>query len=110
MNEQFIKDVKKGVKNSHINQALVPGSTPRRYEPAAGVKKHNERIHRESRYADEHKKLPFSFRKPFKPIGRSAYVRCDNCGGLHSGTVATVGIICEACGKFSTVTEVKFDW
>lgn len=86
---------------------LRPGVTPRRYEPEGGVGKLNERIHRESKFADTHKNLPFSFRKPYKPVGRASAVQCDNCGNITYGTSATVGIICKKCNKFSTVTEVK---
>ena len=108
MNKEFVKDVTKGVMNSPTHQELPAGS-PRRYEPEQGVQKHNERIHKESRYADTHKNLPFTFRKPPKPMGRSAYVQCDNCGHITGGSTATVGMICNNCGKFSTVSEVNFD-
>lgn len=109
MNNEFIKDLSKGLSKNTINQELSPGSTPRRYEPASGVAKHNARIHKESKYADTHKNLPFSFRKPPKPIGRNAYVQCDNCGKVFPASTATVGVICKSCGKFSTVTEVEID-
>lgn len=109
MNKEFIKDVQKAVKNTPLNQKLTPGSTPRRYEPVGGLKKHNERIHRESKQADDWKNLPFTFRKPPKPRGRSTYVKCDNCGYITSGTTATVGIVCPECKKFSSVSEVVDD-
>lgn len=108
MNEQFIKDVAKNISQEPVNQRLSPGS-PRRYEPEGGLKKHRERIHRESKHADDWKSLPFTFSKPSKPRGRSTYIRCDNCGHISSGTVFTVGIICKECNKFSSVTEVSFD-
>lgn len=108
MNEQFIKDVKKVAQKTPIKQELPPGA-PRRYEPEIGVGKHNRRIHKESRYADTHKNLPFTFRKPQKPIGRNATVQCDSCGYIISGTTATVGMICPGCSKFSTVSEYNFD-
>jgi len=109
MNQQFIKDLQKGVAQSpSVNQILDPGS-PRRYEPSSGLKRHNERIHKESKMADNYKNLPFSFRKPIKPKGRSAYLKCNNCGHVTVGSTATVGIICNNCNKFSTVTEVDFD-
>ncbi len=108
MNEQYFKDVSKNIKKEPIKQILDPGVTSRRYEPISGTKKHNERIHKESRYVDEHKKLPFSFRKPLKPIGKTAYIMCNNCGNISVGTTATVGIICKSCGKFSTVTGVDY--
>lgn len=85
---------------------LRPGVTPRRWEPDSGVKKLNERIHRESKYADSYKNLPFSFRKPNKNMGRTMALVCDNCGAYVSGTSATVGVICRSCKKFSSVTEV----
>ena len=105
MNEQYIRDTKKLIKNTPLNQELAPGS-PRRYEPKGGVNKHNARIHRESKEQDG-KNLEFNFRKPNKPIGRCTYIRCDNCDYLTSGTTATAGIICPECKEFSTVTEVE---
>jgi len=85
---------------------LRPGAMPRRFEPEIGVGKLNEKIHKESKFADTHKNLPFSFRKPLKAKGRSAVVKCDNCGKLSHGNSTTVGIICSGCKKFSTVSEV----
>jgi len=105
MNDQFIKDISKHVKETSLNQKLSPGTTPRRYEPEIGENKHRERIHRESKIA-EHKNLPFTFRKPSKPKGQSTYVKCDNCGYIMSATTATVGIVCPECKKFSTVSFI----
>ncbi len=104
MNDQYIRDTKKLIKNTPLNQELPPGS-PRRYEPHGGVNKHNARIHRESKISDS-KNLDFNFRKPQKSIGRSAYIQCDNCGYITSGTTVTAGIICPECKEFSTVTGV----
>jgi ribosomal protein S27E len=105
MNEQFKRDIARHVKNSDLGQKLPPGS-PRRYEPTGGVGKHNARIHKESKISDS-KNLDFSFRKPQKPIGRSVYIQCDNCGYITSATTATAGIICPECKKFSTVSAVN---
>lgn len=105
MNEQYIRDTKKLIKNTPLNQELTPGSS-RRYEPRGGINKHNARIHRESKVSDS-KNLEFNFRKPPKSVGRSAYIECDNCGYVTSGTTATAGIICPECKEFSTVTEVE---
>lgn len=110
MNKQFIKDLKKGLAKNTIKQELSAGETPRRYEPLSGVRKHNERIHRESKYTDDHKNLQFTFGKPPKARGVSVYVKCDNCGHITSATSITVGIICKECKKFSSVTEVPCDW
>ena len=54
MNKQFAKDIAKGVQRSTIQQELPAGS-PRRYEPEEGVRKLNERIHKESKTADDWK-------------------------------------------------------
>lgn len=109
MNKAFINDIKKISATKTIKQELDPGTTSRRYEPAGGIGKHNERIHRESRSVDEHRNLPFTFRKPPKSIGRSMYVKCDNCGNVTCATTVTVGVICKECKKFSSVSEVNFD-
>lgn len=109
VNSEFVKDLTRRITKESLNQELPPGSTSRRYEPEGGLKRHNERIHRESKYTDDNKNLPFSFRKPLKPKGNSTYVRCDNCGHIISATTATVGIICNECKKFSSVTEVELD-
>lgn len=104
--KQLERDVKKHMDTVSLGQRSV--GSDRRYEPAGGLQKHNERIHRESKRADS-KNLPFTFRKPPKPMGQTAYLKCDNCGNLSVGTTATVGVICKECGKFSTVTEVIID-
>ena len=106
LNEQYKNDCKKCVLASEsTKQSLEPGTTDRRWIPPGGLRKHNEKIHRESRRADHYKNLPFSFSKPSKPKGSSIYVKCDNCGHIMSATTVTVGIICPACHKFSTVTR-----
>lgn len=105
MNKQFFEDVAKSVKQTPLNQELSPGSTPRRYEPATGIKRHRERIHKESKAMDG-KNLDFTFSKPWKPKGPSAILSCDKCGYRFSGTAVTVGVICPECKQFSTVSEV----
>ncbi len=108
MNENFKRDVERYVKSIPLNQELAPGTTPRRYEPAGGLKAHNARIHRESRQADA-KNLEFTFGKPWKPKGPSTVLACDNCGYKLMGSVVTVGVICPECSQFSTVSEVPKD-
>jgi hypothetical protein len=105
MNNQYYKDLGKAVKNTKLDQELSPG-TPRRYEPVGGVNNHNARIHRESKISDG-KNLDFEFSKPYKSKGRKAYVQCNNCGYITSGTTVTCGIICPECKTFSTVSEVS---
>lgn len=91
------------LKNTNLGIGeLDPGSTKPRYEPEGGWHKHKERIHRESKVADDHKNLPFKFSKPRKHRRHTA-VRCKNCGYVTSAPVNTVGIICPECKKYSSV-------
>lgn len=87
---------------------LSPGSTPRRWEPEGGLKKHRERIQRESKFADENKNLPFTFSKPKRPK-RQSFFECENCGRVISAPVNTVGVICNGCKQFTKVKEVERD-
>ena len=108
VNKQFINDCKKAVSiDKGAKQTLSPGTVDRRWVPSGGSRKHNEKIHRESRRANHYKNLPFSFSKPNKPKGSSMYVKCNNCGHIISATTVTVGIICPSCKKFSTVIKAE---
>ncbi len=84
---------------------LTPGATPRRWEPEGGIGKHNKKIHRESRHADEHKDLPFTFSKPRK-AGRRQHMECDRCGYIVYVSINTVGIICNECNAYVSVKGV----
>jgi hypothetical protein len=84
---------------------LSPGATKRRWEPEGGVRRHNEKIHRESRYANEHKNLPFKFSKPPKSK-RQMTVECVECGYMTHVSVNTVGMICNECKAYVSVKEV----
>lgn len=105
MNKEFYKDVKKVVDNTPLNQELSPGSVGRRWAPEGGVNKLNERIHRESKHMDNHGNLPFTFSKP-KKYTSNKHIKCTNCGYVTSASKNTVGIICNECKKYSSVTEV----
>ena len=84
---------------------LYPGTTERRWEPEGGLKNHQERIHRESRYVDEHKNLPFEFSKPRK-TGSRKYMKCSKCGHIVYVSVNTIGIICKECNAYVSVEGV----
>ena len=84
---------------------LEPGLTKRRWEPEKGIRKHNERIHRESKLVDAHSNLPFTFSKPKKPK-RHNVVECKKCGHLASVPINTIGMICNECKKYVTVEGV----
>lgn len=84
---------------------LSPGS-PRRWDPPEGVKKHNEKIHRESKFADDHKKLPFTFSKP--DIGRRVVdFKCAECGRVFSASKNTVMCICPDCKKLTKAERIN---
>jgi len=84
---------------------LDPGATSRRWEPPGGTKKHNEKIHKESKFADDHKDLPFKFSKP-KKAGRCSLFECTECGYIISASVNNVGFVCPECKKFTKSREV----
>lgn len=108
VNKELSKAVSKHLKKSNLggSKELSPGSTGRRYEPASGVKKHNERIHKESKYMDDNKKLPFTFSKP-KKSQKTKLVKCKNCGDIKRVNKNTVGVICESCKQYSGVEEIN---
>jgi hypothetical protein len=106
MNNEFIKDLTKGVINSDVGkQELTPGVTGRRYDPHGGVAQHNARIQRESKCMDTYGNLPFTFSKP-KKDSRSKFVKCTNCGTIKYVNKTTVGIICSSCKVYAAVQEV----
>lgn len=110
VNNEFSKDIAKHVKNSDLGSGreLKPGEMGRRYEPTLGVKKHNERIHKESKQMDKYGNLPFSFSKPdFGKGPAPSSVQCDNCGRVTSASVNTIGIICRGCNTYSSVTQLN---
>jgi rubrerythrin len=98
-NSVLAKDTERLINSTKIEQEYSPGHG-RRVEPESGVKKHNERIHKESNYAKDHKNLPFSFRKPPKPVGRPEIIVCPKCGHVFSGSDKTVCFICSGCKEF----------
>lgn len=97
--ENFQQKVENELSKTKLNQEYSPGHG-RRVEPEGGVDKHNKRIHRESKFAKEHKELPFTFRKPPKPVARSENIQCPECGHIFPGTIKTVCFICSSCNNF----------
>jgi len=69
-----------------------------------GTKKYRERIHRESKYADTHKNLPFKFSKPTKERPRNTCVVCEGCEKNLYVTETTIVVV---CGQCKHVTKVK---
>lgn len=81
---------------------LPPGS-PRRWIPEGGLQKYRERIHRESKFADDYKKLPFTFSKP-QVDKKYKYFECVECGKVFTGSRNMVMCVCPVCKK---VVKVK---
>jgi len=85
---------------------LSPGSTPRRWVPEGGERKHREKIHRESSLADGNKNLPFTFSKPQN--SRKAHLfQCSECGNSFFAPKRTIMCICSKCKKVTKVELVN---
>jgi hypothetical protein len=106
-NNEFTKAIHKHVNKTNLggSQELTPGTTGRRFDPVEGVSKLNTRIHKESKYADDNKKLPFTFSKPNKGA-RGCYKRCSNCGDIKHVNINTVGIECKACHQWASLENI----
>lgn len=80
----------------------------RRWVPEGGLQKHREKIHKESKFADDNKNLPFTFSKPQKPKRHDLF-RCVECGRVFSAPVNTIMCECKDCGKATKVELVEDD-
>lgn len=106
-NSELTKAISKGIKNSDLggSSELTPGTTGRRFEPSEGTANLNRRIHKESKWADDNKNLPFTFSKPTRPQ-KQKLAKCTNCGDIKWVNKNTVGIVCAACKQYSSVEEI----
>ena len=107
-NSEFAKDISRHLDKTSISTKLEAGATSRRYEPSGGLAKHNKKIHTESEYADNYKKLPFSFSKP-DTLKRTIVKLCGNCEEPVSVHTNCVGLICRNCKQYANVIEVELD-
>lgn len=87
---------------------LSPGATSRRWIPEGGLHKHNEKIHKESKFADDYKNLPFSFSKPPRSK-RHEWFECVECGHILSAPKNTVMVECRQCNKATKVERMNYD-
>ncbi|RLI62846.1 MAG: hypothetical protein DRO67_06765 [Candidatus Asgardarchaeum californiense] len=85
--------------------AELPPGSPRRWIPEGGLQKHRERIHKESKFADDHKKLPFTFSKPQRPKKTNLF-ECSECGREFYAPINTVMCICPDCKKVTKARKV----
>ena len=84
---------------------LSPGSTGRRWEPEGGFERHREKIHKDSKFADDHKNLPFQFYKT-KRGSRRAWLACVECGRELFESVHTIMCVCPNCKKVTKVERI----
>jgi len=84
---------------------IAPGSADRRYDPEIGLRKHRERIHRDSKRSDE-KNLPFTFSKPKRGNPSNTLYECEECGSQFFGGKNTFMIICTTCKDVRKVVKV----
>ncbi len=84
---------------------LSPGVTSRRWIPEGGINLHNDKIHKESKFADDYKKLPFEFSKP-KKTGRREWFGCVECGKELFESVNTIMCVCTGCKKVTKVERI----
>ena len=80
------------------------GAGKRRWEPAGGLQKHNEKIRKESKQADQ-KNLPFTFSKPVRRTCHD-YFECDGCGSIMSLPRNTIMVVCSGCKELRKVTKL----
>jgi len=84
---------------------LKPGSMPRRWLPEGGERAYREKIHRESKFADDYKNLPFSFSKPQHPK-KNCLFKCLECGHIFLASKNTIMVICSECKKAARVEQI----
>jgi len=75
----------------------------RRWIPEEGLGKYRERIHKESKFADDYKNLPFKFSKP-RRSRRREFFKCVECGNEIYAPKSTIMAVCTVCKKVT-----KFD-
>jgi hypothetical protein len=80
----------------------------RRWLPDIGERKHNEKIHRESKIADDYKNLPFKFSKP-KKDKRYTRFECIECSGVLFAPINTIMCVCHNCKKTTKVEKLNQD-
>jgi len=80
--------------------------TERRWIPEGGLDKFNRKIHRESKFADDHKNLPFTISKPPRRTGRHEWFQCVECGKELNAPRNTFMLACTVCNKATKVVLI----
>lgn len=68
-----------------------------------GPKKYKERIHRDSKFADGHKNLPFKFSKPKKSKPTNVRIECSKCGRDLFVTDESILVVCGSCKELTRI-------
>ena len=76
----------------------------RRWVPEGGLQKLKNKIHRESKAADDFKKLPFTFSKPIRK-SHAVFV-CVECERMFDAPKNTVMVVCPDCKKLVKVRKL----
>ena len=77
----------------------------RRWVPEGGLQRYRDKIHRESKIADQ-KGLPYTISKPDKPK-KHDYFSCAECGRKFSAPKNTIMCVCPDCKKVTKVERVE---
>lgn len=80
------------------------GSGTRRWIPEGGIQKHNERIRKESKHADQ-KNLPFTFSRPPRRTCHD-YFECVGCGNIMSLPRNSIMVVCSGCKELRKVIKL----
>lgn len=79
-------------------------SDPRRYNKYMTTQ-HKEKIHRESKFADDHKNLPFTFSKPKKSKPNRDVYQCGKCDRIIRMDASRTHAIACRCGNFMVIDK-----
>jgi hypothetical protein len=76
---------------------------------AMGTKEYRKKIHKDSKFADDYKNLPYKFSKPKKDKARNICFTCVECGNEMFITEDTLLVICSICNKVNRTKPPKKD-
>lgn len=78
----------------------------RRWIPEGGLKRHADKIHKESKIADNYKNLPFTFSKPPRNK-KHKWFECTICGRTFEAPINTIMCACPICKKVTKVESIE---
>lgn len=81
---------------------------PERYNEYM-TKNHREKIHRESKFVDNNKNLPFTFSKPKKPKPDRDVYQCNRCDRVIPMDASRTHVIICRCKNFMVIEEARIN-